>query len=410
VVDAGGRGLVVLLEALVEVVTGSGVPVAPPPRPPADEPLVTAEALAAPVPDRPALAAPVPDGPALDALAPDRPALDEVTVAPEVPVLTPRDPVSAPVARAPGHDAPVREAGSMEFGYEVQYLLDAPQWPVDALKAALAGLGDSLVVVGDGENTWNVHVHVNDVGAAIEAGVRAGRPYRISVVRFEDQIGPPDPGDRGAVVVAAGAGLTSLFRNEGAVIVDRSAPSTAEILAGIRATGARQVVVLPGGRANQPVARLAAEQARIEGMRVGVVPTRSPVQALAALAVRDEARRFEDDMIAMAEAAGACRYAEVCAASRAAVTVAGVCRPGDILGLVEGEVNLIGSDLYGTCRDLLDRLLAGGGELVTLLTGTGAPPELAGRLSEHLGRRWPFVEVQAFDAGQPLYPLVVGVE
>jgi dihydroxyacetone kinase-like predicted kinase len=100
----------------------------------------------------------------------------------------------------------------------------------------------------------------------------------------------------------------------------------------------------------------------------------------------------------------------VCRAGKEAATVAGVCRPGDILGLVEGEVNLIGRDLYGTCRDLLDRLLAGGGELVTLLTGTDAPPELAGLLTEHLGQRWPFVEVQRFDGGQPLYPLMVGVE
>jgi hypothetical protein len=370
VVDAGGRGLVVLLEALVEVVGSPGTPGVPSASPP--------DAGADP-----------PSGG--DAGSPERPG----------PVR------EAGSVRGAGS---AREAGSIEFGYEVQYLLDAPAWAVEVLKARLATLGDSLVVVGDGEDTWNVHVHVNDVGAAIEAGVEAGRPYRISVTRFEDQISPPDPRARGAVVVAAGDGLVDLFRNEGAVIVAGPAPSTSEILAAIRATNASQVVVLPGGRATQSVAGLAAEQARIEGTRVGVVPTRSPVQALAALAVRDEGRRFEDDMIAMAEAAGACRYAEVCRASREAVTVAGVCRPGDILGLVEGEVNLIGHDVYGTCRDLLDRLLAGGGELVTLLTGTDAPPDLAALLSEHLGRRWPFVEVQTFDGGQPLYSLMVGVE
>ena len=60
--------------------------------------------------------------------------------------------------------------------------------------------------------------------------------------------------------------------------------------------------------------------------------------------------------------------------------------------------------------DLVDRLLTGGGELITLLTGTGAPADLAGLLRAHLGRRWPFVEVQIFDGGQPRYPLLVGVE
>ncbi len=359
VVDAGGRGLVVLLDALVDVVDGvDGVEAQP----------------------RGAGAATAP---------------------------TPGSRTRAPAASA------AREAGSAEFAYEVQYLLDAPEAALDALRAELAPLGDSLVVVGDGAGTWNVHVHVNDAGAAVEAGVRAGRPHRISIVRFEDL--PPagrtvDPHARAAVVVASGDGLAALFQAEGATIVPGPSPSTGELLAGIRASGAGQVALMPADRATQAVAGLAAEQARAEGVQVGVVPIRSSVQALAALAVRDPSRRFEDDIIAMAEAAGACRYAEVCEAAREAVTVAGLCRPGDILALVEGEVNLIGTDLRQTCVDLVDRLLTGGGELITLLTGTGAPEDLGGLLQAHLSRRWPFVEVQLFDGGQPRYPLLVGVE
>jgi dihydroxyacetone kinase-like predicted kinase len=143
---------------------------------------------------------------------------------------------------------------------------------------------------------------------------------------------------------------------------------------------------------------------------VRVVPTRSPVQALAALAVRDERRRFDDDVIAMAEAAGACRYGEVCYASREALTIAGRCRPGDVLGLLDGEVHLIGPELAQTCRGLLDRMLGGGGELVTLVFGADAPRELADALRAHLASSWPFAEVQSYDGGQPHYPLLVGVE
>ena len=138
------------------------------------------------------------------------------------------------------------------------------------------------------------------------------------------------------------------------------------------------------------------------------MPTRSPVQALAALAVRDAGRRFEDDVIAMAEAAGACRYAEVTHASREALTVAGRCQPGDVLALVEGEVNLIGSDLADTCRDLLDRLLAGGGELVTLLIGADAPATSPTICAPHLAQHWPFVEAQVYEGGQPNYPVAGG--
>jgi len=134
------------------------------------------------------------------------------------------------------------------------------------------------------------------------------------------------------------------------------------------------------------------------------------VQALAALAVRDAARSFEDDVIAMAEAAGACRYGEICYASRAALTIAGPCHPGSVLALVEGEVYVVGTGLLETACELLDRMLGGGGELVTLLTGAEAPPTLADALRAHLVDRWPFVEVQVYDGGQPYYPLLVGVE
>jgi dihydroxyacetone kinase-like predicted kinase len=134
------------------------------------------------------------------------------------------------------------------------------------------------------------------------------------------------------------------------------------------------------------------------------------VQALAALAVRDQNRPFADDVIAMAEAAGACRYGEVCTAGREAFTVAGRCRPGDLLGLVDGEVLVIGDDLEQVCCQLLDRMLGGGGELATLVLGADAPPPLEEKLHSHVAQAWPFVEVQCYAGGQPRYHLLVGVE
>ncbi|GAB3073683.1 DAK2 domain-containing protein [Micromonospora schwarzwaldensis] len=350
VVDAGGRGLCLLLDALVEVVTGE----------------------------------------------------------------SPGQPAPAPAA-LPRPGAAVRETGSDAYAYEVQYLLDATDEAVARLRGELAALGDSLAVVGDGDGTWNVHVHVNDVGAAVEAGVVAGRPHRITVTRFADHTAPapgPPPapsGGRAAVVVATGAGIAELFAAEGAVVVPAN-PSTGELLDAVRATGAARVVVLPNDPNTQSVASAAAREAHRLGVKVSVVPTRSPVQALAALAVRDPTRRFEDDVIAMAEAAGACRYAEVCHAGREALTVAGPCRPGDVLALVEGEVHLIGQDLTDTCTAVVDRMLGGGGELVTLLCGADAPAGLADRVRAHVERSWPFVEVQAYEGGQPHYPLLLGVE
>jgi uncharacterized protein len=376
VVDAGGRGLCVLLDALLGVVAGG-----------------------CPAPGAPPAAQPVP--------------------------------------------ASVPHAAYEGYAYEVQFLLDAEPAAVERLRATLSGLGDSLVIVGAGADeggapTWNVHVHVDDIGAAIEAGVVAGRPHQISVTRFDDQPGlfrvpepaiqpasrvsggpasgpllpgrrPPDPQRRAVVVAAAGDGLAALFAGEGAAVVSAN-PSIGEMVDAIRATAAGRVVVLPNDPNTQAVARAAAREAVQFGAKVSVVPTHSPVQALAALAVRDPARGFDDDVIAMAEAAGACRYAEVCRAGREAITVAGRCRPGDLLALVEGEVHLIGADLSDTAKTLLDRLLGGGGELVTLLVGAEAPDGLAHDLVAHLARHWPFVEVNSYVGGQPQHPLLVGVE
>jgi DAK2 domain fusion protein YloV len=361
VVDAGGRGLLVLLEALVEVITGVAVKTAAAPRE-----------------------------------------------------------VRGPVAVA-------RETGSSNYAYEVQFLLDARDSAVVTLKQKLAGLGDSLVVVGTGASagetpTWNVHVHVNDVGAAVEAGVEAGRPHRITVTRFADSIEPVaptpvdgdtptavDPDARATVVVAAGGGLAALFQAEGASVVGAN-PSTEEILEAVHAARAGQVVVLPNDPNTRAVASVAAREAAAQSVRVRVVPTRSPVQALAALAVRDPRRPFDEDVIAMAEAAGACRYGEICYASREALTVAGRCKPGDVLGLVDGEVLVIGAELEDAACDLLDRMLGGGGELVTLVMGAEAPTDLDARLRAHLSATRPFVEAQTYDGGQPFYPLLVGVE
>jgi dihydroxyacetone kinase-like predicted kinase len=294
---------------------------------------------------------------------------------------------------------------------------------VARLKDVLGELGDSLVVVGGGPSSpglHNVHVHVNDVGAAIEAGVEAGTPFRITVTRFADQIAADDvprpaalPPRRGVVAVAAGPGLGALFQQAGATVVDggpTANPSTAELLDAVRRTGMSEVVLLPNDANTVGVATAAAAAAREEGFAVAVVPTRAVVQGLAALAVCDQNRPFADDVAAMAEAAGSTRYAEVTTAVREAMTMAGVCRPGDVLGLIEGDVVLIGSEVEDVARQLLERMLAGGGELVTVVAGEEAADGLGERLSSYVEKGFPAAEAVAYDGGQPHYPVLLGVE
>jgi DAK2 domain fusion protein YloV len=301
--------------------------------------------------------------------------------------------------------------------YEVMYLLDAEDEAIPTLRAALDPLGDSLVVVG-GEGLWNVHVHVDDVGAAVEAGIEAGRPYRIRVTHFAEQVrATAEAGSRrrtrGVVVVAVGPGLAELFREAGATVLQAhrdARPSTGELLAAIRETGAGEVVVLPNAHDVVPTAEAAARIAQEEdGTRVVVVPTPTQVQGMAALAVHEPGRDFEQDLVEMSAAARHARSGAVTVASRRAMTTGGPCEPGDVLGAVEGDFTVVGQDRVEVGVTVIERLLGGGGELVTLISGVDGD-ETCAQLAAHLERQHPTVDVLVYDGGQDRYPVLIGVE
>jgi uncharacterized protein len=170
------------------------------------------------------------------------------------------------------------------------------------------------------------------------------------------------------------------------------------------------VVLLPNASQISGVAEAAAERVRADGVRVAVVPTRSPVQGLAAIAVHDANRRFDDDVVAMAEAAAATRYAEVTLAEAESLTSIGICQAGDVLGLIDGDVVEIGRGLVAVAFSLTDRLLAVGAELITVLVGAAAPAGVGDVLARHVRERAPLTEVCVYAGGQPRYPLIIGVE
>ena len=327
--------------------------------------------------------------------------------------VTPRRPLTAPLAE---HD--LSEEGP---AYEVMYLLDAEDDAVAGLRETLGRLGDSLVVVG-GDGLWNVHVHVDDVGAAVEAGIAAGRPHRIQVTHFVEQVAAAREraaraGDgtqrRRVVVLAFGAGLARVFREAGAVVVEASVdrrPSTGELLEAVLGSGATEVVLVPNDRDVVPTAEAAAALAEEEhGVRAAVIRTRAQVQGMAAVAVHDPARPFDTDLVEMTAAARHARSGAVTVAARRAMTSAGPCEPGDVLGAVEGDFAVVGADLYQVAVDVIERLLRGGGELFTVVAGAGGS-ELARRCADHVEQQHPSVDVQVYDGGQDRYPLLFGVE
>jgi DAK2 domain fusion protein YloV len=334
------------------------------------------------------------------------------------------DPSSAAFGAARrGH---VEAEGIPEF--EVMYLLaDSDDAAVETLRARLVELGDSVLVVG-GDGEWNVHAHVDDAGAAVEAGIEAGRPHRVRISRLTDGHDAGNRFDRpqghdttprsGAAIVAcaAGVGLEGLFEDAGAVVV-RSGPgrraSTGGLIGAIReqhARGASGVVVLPNDGDTLLAAAAAVRAVADDGIEAHLVHVRTAVQGIAALAVFEPSAPASANVLAMQAAASATRHGAVTVANRAALTSGGRCEAGDVLGVVDGDVVIVGSDQLVVTREVVRRLLASGGELVTVVGGVDAPEGLLQAVADEARREQHGIEVSLIDGGQAVYPVLLGVE
>jgi dihydroxyacetone kinase-like predicted kinase len=317
------------------------------------------------------------------------------------------------------------------------YLLDGVDAAgAAALRSALETLGEAVAVVGDGApdgtGTWTVHAHCTDIGAALEAGVAVGRPYRVRVTPLVDDVDAGADGRdrtraRAVVAVSCGPDVAALARDAGADVLERDAG--ADVLEGacpgpgvladvdedaltraLAATGARHVALLPCDAALGPVAERAAAAARRAGQEVVVVPAASAVAGLAALAVHDPTRHAADDVVAMTEAAVGTRTGALEVAGSEALTWAGRCQADDVLGLIDGEVVLIAPDLSVGALWLASRMLTAGGELVTVLLGAGVADAVGEGLAAELRRSHPEVDVVVHRGGRPDRPVELGVE
>jgi hypothetical protein len=378
VVDAGGAGLVLVLEGLERLCAGD-------------------------------------DGRVILGLRPDRRA--RFRPEPEHGPLHVTRPLEAEPAGVP-------EAAGPE--YEVMFLLDdSTRADVDVLRARLVALGDSVLVVG-GDEVWNIHAHVDDVGAAIEAGVEAGRPHRIRVTRLVQGesvethavMAPTQPGALGTAVVActAGDGLAQVFRDAGAAVV-ASGPghraSTGQLIDAIHdvhARGSDGVVILPNDSDTELAAAAAARAVADEGIEALVVRSRTVVQGIAALAVYEPGASPAANVLAMQSAASATRHGAVTIANREALTSGGACRPGDVLGVVDGDIVIVGSDQAEVGSEVVRRLLSSGGELLTVVSGADAPAGLVQAVAAAARAERRDVEVNRIHGGQPVYTVLLGVE
>ena len=327
-----------------------------------------------------------------------------------------------------GHDFDEPCATDSDMDFEVMYFLDDSAGErIGRLRDYLNEIGDSVVIVGDssvGGERFSVHVHTSDPGKAVEAGTVVGQIsdvriscFALDALRAQPDNNEPPPRHKRAVVVAVkGDGAQELFSDAGAATVRADTGVSASVFAdAIRVADAAHVVVMANGvLPAQELVSVAAE-ARSSQRSVVFIPTLSMVQCLSALAVHDSTESPDADAYAMAEAAAATRWGSIVVSKRKMMTLAGLCDVGDLLGFIGSDALVIGSDPLTATIALVDLLLATGGELMTVLVGAGLGECDAGTgvldgIAAHLRDRHPGVEMAVYEAGQPDQVLQVGIE
>ena len=332
------------------------------------------------------------------------------------PLPEPADDGSPVVAVTPVMDSDDAPHAAGDGGrYEVMYFLEARDEAIEGFKQAWAAIGDSIVVVGN-DGLWNCHIHTDDIGASIEAGIEAGgRPRKIRVTDLEQQVAEErrkrEQVCTAVVAVGAGEGVDDILRSLGVQEVVAGGqsmnPSTAQILDAIEAATGDGVIVLPNNKNVVPVAEQAA---KLASRPARVVPTRSVAEGLASLLDYDPTAAVERNVTAMVEAAARVAWGEVTRAVRDASTPAGAVREGDWLGLDHGKIAVVAPDLAGAACGLLDRLVDERHEVVTLISGDGSDERATEALCEWLAKHRPDAAVEVHDGGQPLAAYLISAE
>jgi fatty acid kinase len=214
------------------------------------------------------------------------------------------------------------------------------------------------------------------------------------------------------VAVSSGAGISELFRELGVQGIVRGGqtmnPSTADLLDAVKHVNSGHVVVLPGNKNIVPVAE---QLDTLTTKTVRVVPTRSMPEGLAALMAYDPEADAPTNTTAMRLASAAVASGEVTRAVRSSHTDAGPVAEGDWMGIARGDgIVAVSADLIEAVTALLGHLLSEERELVTVLTGIEADGETTASIESWLAEHHPAVEVEVHDGGQPLYPYLFGVE
>ncbi len=307
-----------------------------------------------------------------------------------------------------------------EHGFCTEFVVHGTDLDVDALRADLALIGESLLVVGD-EKLVRVHVHTERPGDAIATAMSYGDLDQLKADNMDLQqarnfgtalaaASEPPPPANGVVAVASGDGLEDVFRSLGVDVVrggQSMNPSAGELLEAIERTTDDWAVVLPNNSNIYLSARQAAEQS---GKNVHVISTRTLPQGFAAALAFNPADSSEDNAKAMSEAAGDVTTLEVTQAVRDAVLDGKPVAKGEYMGLLDDTFIERGPAPHPVIMRMLERVAEDEPEAMTIYAGKATPAARAEELAAEIGERYPDVDVQTVAGGQDHYDYIIAVE
>lgn len=311
------------------------------------------------------------------------------------------------------------------FTYCTEFIVNKSPDSKDAaaLRAYLETIGDCVVVVDD-ENIIKVHVHTDHPGKAIEEGLKFGALTNMKIdnmrMQHESKAAAakndgmvPVAAEKpfGFVTVAAGKGIEELFRNLGADCVVRGGqtmnPSTEDILRAVYSTPAETVFVLPN---NKNIIMAAEQAAKLSERRVCVIPARTIPQGITAMMSYDPDASFSDNRMEMTKAIERVSTGQVTFAARDSLYEGKNIKKGDILALENNKLVFLERDVSKAAYKLTKRMIKGDSAYVTLIYGSDVSDERAEELAEIMKTKFGHVEIMLINGGQPVYYYIISVE
>ena len=302
------------------------------------------------------------------------------------------------------------------FGYCTNFLITGAGIPFEQVRAAIAAMGQSAVIVGDDEHI-KVHLHTENPGKALDLAVRYGSLSQIKIDNMDSQVlerprhATQASSGIAVLTVASGAGIAKAFRSVGvASVIDGGQtmnPSIEELLRAVDSAPGQEVILLPN---NSNLLMAAQQVPALASRTVRVVPTRSIAQGLAAVSAFRAGRPIDEAVAAMDRAAQRIRSVEISRADKDATVNGLTVRRGQYVGIVDDRLDVASDDLFETAIASIGKAVVPESELVTIFIGDAVDDTTAERLKQRLTTDLAHVDVELVEGGQPHYQFVIAVE